>query len=319
MPASERRCNPTGKPLSTPPCARCCPRAAACLRLAALLLTAAALAPSAAAEAADPFGLLATGKQRDESIAAIPFDQLEPGRRARIAAVVRQPTLFRRLPAQSIECDPQMFRFLVDNPEVIVAIWRVMDITDVSLDRVNDEQFHADDGAGTKGTLELCHRGAGVHVIYAEGSYEGALFVKPVRGRTVLVLRHRARVNSDGAPLLDCQLDAFVQLDHVGVEVLAKTFQPLVGHVADHNFRETAQFVESVNAAAESNFEGVQRMAARLATVRPDIRQAFARTAEEVAVRHALGYRAALDQSQPTAAAQQRSPGLVRRPAFRRQ
>src|SRR5436190_23442273 len=58
-----------------------------------------------------------------EAIAAIPFDKLEANMRRKVSAVVTNPSIYRRLPVQVTDCDPDLYLFLVRHPEVVVNIW----------------------------------------------------------------------------------------------------------------------------------------------------------------------------------------------------
>ena len=109
-----------------------------------------------------------------------------------------------------------------------------------------------------------------------------------MRGRCLLLLKTAYLRQADGNYFITCRLDAFMQLDNVGVDMLAKTFQPFVGQVADHNFRETTGFVESLYRAAEINYSGMQALSREADLVQPEVRRGFVEVSEQVAVRAAL-------------------------------
>ncbi|HVX60342.1 MAG TPA: hypothetical protein VHC19_07070 [Pirellulales bacterium] len=223
-------------------------------------------------------------------------------------------TLYRRLPAQMIECDPNLYVFLVEHPDLVVNIWEVLGISEVVVKRLGEQTFSANDKAGTIGRMEFLHCSPDLHLLYAEGSYDGPLFGRSIKGNTVLMLRNRYFRNADGRIYVRCQLDAFMHVENVGVGVLAKTFQPLVGAAADHNFRETAAFLASVSRAAEVNHAGMQRMATRLNGVEAADRERFAALTEQLAVRAALLQTAQNEaQSGGTALPASRGPSLTTR------
>src|SRR5438105_3157187 len=95
------------------------------------------LAMTGLARAADPAAGKATNSRaaRDEAVQSIPMDKLSREMHSRVSAVINNTSVYRRLPTQSIDCDPELFEFLVQNPEVVVDIWRVMGITNMTLDR----------------------------------------------------------------------------------------------------------------------------------------------------------------------------------------
>jgi hypothetical protein len=225
---------------------------------------------------------------REDAIRAVPYARLDRAARGKVSTVLANPTIFRRLPTQTIECDPHLYIFLVEHPDLVVNIWDVMGVSEVSVDRVSEPVFDVNDRAGTRGRLEFVYRGPDLHVVYAQGSYTGPMLPRPVHGECVLVLRSSYIRSNDGRYFVRAKLDAFLRLDNVGVGLLAKTFQPLVTTAADHNFRETVAFVGSVSRAAEVNYAGIQRLADKLANVTAECRQQFTELTAQLAVRAAM-------------------------------
>jgi hypothetical protein len=228
----------------------------------------------------------ATERQtREEAIRSIPFQELTGETRAKLERVVGSPSIYRRMPAQLIDCDPDMYLFLVRYPEVIVSIWRLMEITNVSVQRTGPFSVKTFDGVSTNSHIELVYGTRDTHVVYAEGVYEGPLFKRKVTGRCVLVLKSGYGRGEDGRSKINNQLDMFIQIDNLGAEIVAKTLQPMVGRTADLNFAESAGFLEQLNKAAETDAETVQRLSGRLKEVEPSVREQFARLAAVVSER----------------------------------
>lgn len=247
---------------------------------------------------------------REEAVRAVPFDKLQQDARAKVSGVLEAAMIFRRLPSVVIECDPTLYLFLLDHPDVVVNIWQVLGISRSALLRTGDQTFRADDGAGTLGSIEYLYRSHDTHVVYAEGTYEGALFSKRLGGRCVLVLKTGYVHETNGRYYITCRLDAFVELDSNGVELVARTLQPLMGAAADHNFRETAAFVAGLSRAAEANQAGLERLAKKLTNVESADRERFIALTERLAIKAALAKTA---KAKPAATA--RRP--TRRPAKR--
>jgi hypothetical protein len=245
---------------------------------------------------------------RQDSIRLLPLAKLDSQQRAKVQQMVGDGSIFRRMPTQSIECDPEFYGFLIEHPEVIVNIWSVLGISDVKIKRTGASTFDANDGAGTLGKVEFLYRSQDTHLLYGEGTYEGRLFTKKVHGRCLLLLKTAYLRQADGRYFITCRLDAFMQLDNVGVDMLAKTFQPFVGQVADHNFRETTGFVESLFRAAEINYSGMQSLAQKLTQVQPEVRNEFASMSEQVAVKAALDATENLQKQSPPKTARRGPP-----------
>ncbi len=262
---------------------------------------------------ADTVGKASTSRStREAAIRDIPFDQLTPEARQRISAVVSNPSMFRRMPLNAVECDPELYRFLVRHPEVVVNIWQLMGITKVDVQRKGPYTFDASDGVGTATQAELVYGTNDTHLIYCEGSYEGSLFPQRLTGRCVLLLKSDYRsLNGDGWQVTN-RLDVFLQVDHVGVDAFTRTLHPLFGKSADTNFMESTQFLERISRSSEENGPGMQRLAGRLDKVEPEVRSQFADLTTEV-YRHAQQRLAAAQLRQESLPADSASSATIQR------
>lgn len=209
---------------------------------------------------------------RAEAIAAIPSKRLDPQYRQAVRAVLEDTSVFRRLPTKVVACDPAMFTFMAKNPEVLVQIWRELGITQVTLERLDANSFRMADNAGTTGKLviveQTCEdRAQNRFVMYAEGSYEGKPFTKPVKAQCVILLRSGSFVESDGRDYVAARLDSFIHIDQASLEIFAKVVHPLVGKMADRNFADTVTFVGSFSQAAEIEPLRIKRLAESLENV----------------------------------------------------
>lgn len=219
---------------------------------------------------------------RQDASRSLPLSKLTPQGRTLAAKVLNDVTIFRRLPTQVIESDSEMFEFLVENPDLVINIWEVMGVTKVSMKRLGPSSFQLDDGHGTTGTIHYLYRSPTQHVVYCEGAYVGSLLPRPIRGRCILSLRSVPVRDADDRSYVQCRLDSFVQLDNAGVEVFAKTFQSVLGGIADHNFRETTGFAAKLSEAAEDAPENIRRLAARLDAVTPETKRKFASIGDRI-------------------------------------
>jgi len=194
------------------------------------------------------------------------------------------------MPDQVISCDPELYLFFVRNPEVVVSMWQLMGITNMTIKRLQDYTYDATDGQGTQARVELIYGTPEKHVFLADGAYEGQLIKRKAPGRCVMVLRTKSTRDRQQRVQLENQLDAFIQLDSVGTELVAKTLQPVLGKTADHNFSETLTFVSRLSQAIEKNASGVERLASRLKGVEQPVKQKF------VEIATAANHRAVLRQ-----------------------
>jgi hypothetical protein len=263
---------------------RCCILASIIWAAAVCLLPLAAVADNAEATS--------SRTARDEAMRAIPWRQIPAEHRRAAQYIVKNASIYRRLPTRVIDCDPDVFNFLVQHPEVIIDVWRVMGISQVALQKLPDGAYRGTDNAGTTGVVRFLFSQWGqdaqnLAVILADGMYEGKPFVTPLKARTIILLRSGAVRETNGRHYVTVRVDSFVRIEQMGVELVAKTVQPWISKTTDRNFIETLTFVSNFSRTAEKNPQGMQRLATRLASIDEPTRKALIALCFRTAERHA--------------------------------
>ncbi|MDV7402867.1 hypothetical protein RZS08_66200, partial [Arthrospira platensis SPKY1] len=72
---------------------------------------------------AQPGDPASSPQARADVLRAIPFNELNEASREKLRPVLEKPSLYRRMPTQAVDCDPDLHLFLIRYPEVIVNIW----------------------------------------------------------------------------------------------------------------------------------------------------------------------------------------------------
>jgi hypothetical protein len=240
-----------------------------CAAIAGILVT-----PSLAAE--NPYQATTSRAAREEAVRSIPFDKLDATGQAKIQGVLSNISMYRRMPTQVTRCDPDLYLFMINHPDVTVNLWQVLEVTNIQLQQTGPNTYRANDGQGTKGDVEFLYRSHDLHVLYATGTYEGPLFKNPVRGSCLLLLKTGYSREPDGHYYITSQLDTFFNVDHVGLDLITKTFHPLVGKAADYNFVESASFLGTLQRTGELRPTAMQQLAGKLNNIQPEHRQQFA-------------------------------------------
>jgi hypothetical protein len=249
-----------------------------------------------AADAPADGGLLASwsdggssGREaRRRAIAALPLDRMPAGGRAAVEKALRTTTLYRHLPVETFSCDAALLDFALEHPEAIVDIWRVLGISHLTLDPAGPEQWRLADGYGTTGALRLLYHdrqgGGGRMVFHGRGAYAGPLSPKALTGTCLLLVQYRpAEAGADGQPRQAVEIDAFLDVDGMGLEIVTRSLQPLIVRSAAANLHEICVFMETLSDAAVSNPTGIARLANRLTRTDPEDRRTLVSIARAAA------------------------------------
>ena len=225
---------------------------------------------------------------RQDAQRNIPLGKLSGKSLRRVKYVVANPSMFRRITTKSIPCDPDLFFFLTRHPEVVVNIWDLMGITSMQVACVGEHEFHVDDGQGTVSVVELLYGTPQLHVLYADGVYEGPLFGRKIYAKCVFILNTDYKRDVTGRYHVVSRLDVFARVENIGANILTRTMRPVAAWMTDYNFSETTQFVGRLSQAAEENGPGMQRLAHRLSDVDPTVRRKFTELTAAISDRAAL-------------------------------
>ncbi len=218
---------------------------------------------------------------RRAAVESLPLERISQPHRQHVERCLRETTLYRHLPTKVFACDGELLSFALHKPETIVDIWRVLGISRLALDPAGPEQWRLSDGYGTVGGLRLVYREhhgqTGLMVFHGRGAYTGPLAPRTLSGSCVLLVRHAsAGVNAAGRKQQMMEIDAFVDMDGKGLEIVTRTLHPLIVRSAAANLHEICLFMSSLSQAAETNPEGVVRLVSRLPRTEPADKESLA-------------------------------------------
>ena len=221
---------------------------------------------------------------RRRSAESIPLDRMPEPQRKVVEQSLRSATLFRHLPAETVTCDPALLEFVLAKPEVLVDLWRALGISRLALDPAGPGQWRLSDGYGTTGVVRLLHQErtprGGLLVFHGRGGYTGPLAPRQLTGSCLVVVRHAAlEPDAQGRAQQAVQIDAFLDVDGLGLEIVTRTLQPLIIRSAAANLHEICLFVSQFSAAAQRNPAGVERLVDRMIRTAPPDRHTLARLA----------------------------------------
>ncbi len=243
--------------------------------------------PAAASPPSNPWAASVSDATRRDAVQAIPLEKLLPNDRAKVQSVLSNVSIFRRLPTKVVDCDPDLYLFVVRHPDIVINIWEIMKVSQLQLRQIDENQFQLSEPGGTMTQFAFVYRNHDTHVLYGEGTYEGPLMGRPVKGRGVLVLKCGYVRETNGRYYITSRVDCFLTIEPAGAELFTKTVSPLMGKTADNNFIQTVSFVSSLSRTAETNSRGVQHLASHLQRVQPEVRARFAEVAADVAQKSA--------------------------------
>ncbi len=182
-------------------------------------------------------------------------------------------SVFRRMPTRTVNCDPDLYLFLVRHPDTVVNIWELLGIAQIQLRQTDIDTFRVAEAEGTSASLEFLYHSSDLQIAYGKWSYTGPLLARKINGHFLALLRTSYAKDAGGKYYITARMDGFMSVDSGAADLLARTLQPMMVKNVDANFIQTVAFLGSLSKTAEVNPQGMARLADRLSHVQPATRQ----------------------------------------------
>jgi len=208
-----------------------------------------------------------TRQMRRTAIDELPLQRLSPEARQMASRVVDNVSLHRRLPVVDCDADPRIVQYFLLHPDVAVAIWHVMDVTQMQLKPLGGNRYLSDAGDGTQGVITVLYSDAREQLIHCEGLFKSPVLPRPIQAAALMHFQAAYPQAGRGATCTQCKLDVFVAFPSTTVETAARVIAPVSHRIADRNFEEVAMFIRMMHLAMTRQPGWVEQVASRLAEV----------------------------------------------------
>lgn len=190
-----------------------------------------------------------TNAVRKQAIAELGLERLTVDAQKKSQSVLKNLGMFRRLPTITFECDPEIYRYFLSNPDVAVSTWRAMEISQFQLQETSPNHYKADAGDGSVGDVELFLQTPTETLIHCEGAFKSPLLTKPIVARSLMRLQTTFAQEQDGRIIGTHSGEVFVEFPSHAVEAVAKVISPVSHSIADRNFKQMTLFVHLMSQA----------------------------------------------------------------------
>jgi hypothetical protein len=162
----------------------------------------------------------------------VPLDDLSPESRARVRAVLEQPTLRSCGRSETFTCQPAVYDWLLDHPDLAIRLWRLLGAKCAEILPEGGDRFVWRDGPSNVHWDTVLKR-PGLRVWYAEGELKPGAHLPGARVQAVAVLRYGDGQLGDGRSSLRHQVDLTLHTDSHAVALAAKILGASAPHAGE--------------------------------------------------------------------------------------
>lgn len=207
--------------------------------------------------------------------APLPLEDLVPEARARVRAVFEQPTLRARGRAETFTCQPAVYGWLLDHPDLTVRLWRLLGAKCSDIIAEGDDRYVWKDGASNVHWDTVLKR-PGLRIWYAEGVVHPGPLLPGASFKAVAVLRYKEGRLNDDRTTLRHQVELTLHTDSHAVAMAARVLgasapragEQVVGQI-EMFYAALAWYLDQHPRHAEALFAQLRRPAATDIVVKP--------------------------------------------------
>lgn len=205
-----------------------------------------------------------SNSDREEAIRQLPFKSLTAEQQTKVRSIVNSCDLFRRLPTLTFEVDPRVYRYFTHHPDVVVSIWRALNVSNYQMKQTGAKDYEADSGDGTLGVLEVIYRDDNHQVIMCDGEMRSPVLKRRIKSKVVMHLVNVYSTDRNGRNYVTHRLDMFVAIPNQGFGAAAKLTKPFSNIIIDRNFQEVSLFVQMMSLAMRHQPDWVEELTGKM-------------------------------------------------------
>ena len=210
---------------------------------------------------------------RQRSISQLPWEQISASSQKRIRDVLDNCAQFRRLPELVYEVRPDVYRYLVEHPDVAVSTWRVMGISKVQMWQTGPMEFEATAPDGSAGLADVLYRDQSQCLLLFDGTYNSPLLPRPITASGLVWLRYHYQPGKDGKTQVRQLMNVFVSFPSVTARAMALLASPITNVIMDRNAFEVSLYARMMSQAAENDPDWFRQLAVQMDGVLPQRHQ----------------------------------------------
>lgn len=194
----------------------------------------------------------------------IPLKELPAETRERIKNVVEKPTLTTRGPQETFNCQPEMYHWLLSNPDQAVKLWRMLGAKAADIQRDGDNQFSWKDANGSRLTWHTIYQSDKQRIWYAEGNVKPSLLLPMAKVQALAILNYTEGKDGAGKPAMRHQLEVVLHTDSSAIGLAAKLLGPSAPKMAEQYAGQVQTFYAAMAWYLDQNPQEAKTMLERL-------------------------------------------------------
>jgi len=198
----------------------------------------------------------------DHAGLTFPVERVDPAWACRLQGIIQSYTTESKVGPIRAALSESMYQHLLDHPPFTAALIRRLNLGRYQSESRGPGRFWGDDGAGTKGIVELVYEDPTSRIYFLEGTHESRL-LPHVTGKAVVFLGISVMRDASGNEATDSTLVAYTKLDNWFLAGVVSLLHPLVDKIVTSRLQRGVETVNRLGVAMRQDPQRVLSEAAK--------------------------------------------------------
>jgi hypothetical protein len=161
------------------------------------------------------------------------LDAVKPEFRDAVAKCMSKPTVSTRATGEEVVCTVAVYEWLYEHPDRVALAWQRLKVPSIPINDLGNGKFGWTDEFGSEIVWQTVGTFTDGRIWYATGKVKAAAATPSIPVQSVVIVRHKKRIEKDGVALYVPVVEAFMHSDSKAANLILRVLGPTVPNVAE--------------------------------------------------------------------------------------
>jgi len=176
------------------------------------------------------------------------LETVKPEFRDAVARCMNKPTVSTRAMGEEVVCTVAVYEWLYEHPDRVALAWQRLKVPSIPISDMGNGRFGWTDEYGSEIVWQTVGTFPEGRVWYAKGKVKAGHAAPSIPVQSVVVVRHKKRIEKDGVALFAPVVEAYMVSDSRAAHLVLRVLGPAVPNVAEQAAGQLLDFFGGIAA-----------------------------------------------------------------------
>lgn len=181
------------------------------------------------------------------------LDAVKPEFRDAVARCMSKPTVSTRAMGEEVVCTVAVYEWLYEHPDRVALAWHRLKVPSIPISDMGNGRFGWTDEYGSEIVWQTVGTFSEGRIWYAKGKLKAGIATPAIPVQSVVVVRHKKRIEKDGVALFAPTIEAYMLSDSRAANLILRVLGPTVPNIAEQAAGQLLDFFGGIAAYVQKH------------------------------------------------------------------